>query len=569
MMKTLVVPLMFYTARWIHVLRSQSADARYIMRKLVAGGAAGVALLVLIAIGAAMLIDVDQFRPTLEREFERAAGRRVSLGRIRLAALAGNVSVENVSIDEDPTFGATPFVTAKAVKVAVEFWPLIVSRRLHVQAFTLEEPHIVLRRSPSGTWNFSTIGAASAATPTPPASATTRAVPGLAIGKLVISDGRITVAQPGPRARERVYTGVNIQATDLSYSSRFPFRLDAMTPGSGSVHMQGTAGPLDSNDLSATPVDANVQVKQFDVAASGFVDPASGLGGIIDFSGTVTSNGREAISKGSLSANRLQLVQGSPPARVPVTIDYRSAYDLRRRSGTIEQGDVRIGRALARLSGGFRTDADATSVRMKIAGHQMPVPELEAALPAIGVTLPAGASLEGGTLDLDLDVNGPIDRLTTTGPIKMSNTRLKGFDLGAEMAVVAAFAGIPRSADTAIETLSAKVRVSPGGIRAEALQLVVPAIGRLGGTGTIGPQGALDFRMLAQLTSSSGIARDVARITSFGGPGAGTPFLVTGTTSAPLFAPDVSGVVRGMVNQDTATKAASGLLKGLFNKKPK
>lgn len=534
-------------------------------RKILAGAAAGLALLILVAVGASMLIDVDQFRPTLERELESVVGRKVTLGKVTLAFLAGNLSVENVAIADDAKFSAAPFVTTKAIKVAVDWWPLVVSRSLRIRSFTLEAPQILLRRSGSGAWNFSTIGPQSPANP----GAKNAGAPDFRVANLVISGGQVTVVSPGARGKDRVYTDVRLDASDLSYRSQFPFRLDARTPGGGIVHMEGKAGPLDANDASATPIDASVQVKQFDVAASGFVDPASGLAGIIDFTGALTSNGREAVSKGTVSANKLQVVQGSSPARVPVTIDYRSRYDVKRRTGTLEQGDVHIGRALARLSGSFTSDADSTSVRMKIAGHEMPVPELEASLPAIGVTLPAGASLEGGTLDLDLAVNGPIDRLVTTGPIKMSNTRLKGFDLGSQMAMVAAFAGIPRSADTSIQNLSSTVRVAPEGIRADALDLVVPAIGRLTGSGTVAAQGALDFKMVAQLASTSGIAGDVARIASLGHPENGTPFLISGTTSSPRFAPDVSGTVRGLVNKENATKAASGLLKGLLNKKPK
>ena len=44
---------------------------------------------------------------------------------------------------------------------------------------------------------------------------------------------------------------------------------------------------------------------------------------------------------------------------------------------------------------------------MTLTGQRMPVTELEGALSAIGVTLPAGASLTQGTLDTTLAVNGP------------------------------------------------------------------------------------------------------------------------------------------------------------------
>ena len=83
------------------------------------------------------------------------------------------------------------------------------------------------------------------------------------------------------------------------------------------------------------------------------------------------------------------------------------------------------------------------------------------------------------------------------------------------------------------------------------------------------PQGALDFKMVAQLAATTGVAGTVSRYTSLGHPEQGTPFLVRGTTSNPTFAPDVGAAVRGVVNKENATKAATGLLKGIFGKKPK
>src|SRR5262245_24400829 len=201
------------------------------IRKLLMVGGAGLVVLVLVGLAASIFIDVDQFRPALERNFESAVGRNVSLGKLRLELLAGNVSVENVSIADDAKFGATPFVTARAVKVAVELWPLIASRTLRVRSFTLEEPQILLRRSPSGTWNFSTVGAPSAATPGERAAAKSQGVPSLTIGRLAVSGGRITVVSPGARHRDRIYSDVNFEATGVSYASPFPFRLDSKTPG--------------------------------------------------------------------------------------------------------------------------------------------------------------------------------------------------------------------------------------------------------------------------------------------------------------------------------------------------
>jgi AsmA protein len=276
-------------------------------------------------------------------------------------------------------------------------------------------------------------------------------------------------------------------------------------------------------------------------------------------------------SRGKLQANKFQLVQGGSPARVPVEVDYGSDYDVKMQRGTVTQGDVHIGKALAQLTGAFNAGGATTAVQLKLSGHKMPVPELEATLPAIGVTMPAGASLEAGTMDTDLVISGPLDHLVTTGPINLSNAKVKGFDLSAKMKAVGSLAGLANSADTLIQTLSSTLRIAPDGTRAESLNLIVPVIGSLTGNGTIASNGALDFKMLVKLTDSSSLTRGVSRYASLGHPENGIAFRIAGTTANPVFAPDVagvvSGVVDGLVKNPGSAATAGSFLGGLLGKK--
>ena len=207
---------------------------------------------------------------------------------------------------------------------------------------------------------------------------------------------------------------------------------------------------------------------------------------------------------------------------------------------------------------------------MALRGTKMPATELQSALPAIGVTLPSGATLREGALDLDLSISGPVDRLTVTGPIALSNARLTGFDLGEKMGAIASLAGIKRVGDTVIETLTGTLRMTPDGIQIDAFNMVVPAIGTLTGDGTITPQGAMNFGMLAKLregvvtspVSSSAVTRVLAY-----GQTSGVPFRIQGTTKNPMFVPDVGRAVKGATdslkesakNPDNLKKAADAI----------
>jgi AsmA protein len=78
-------------------------------------------------------------------------------------------------------------------------------------------------------------------------------------------------------------------------------------PGGGSAKVSGKAGPINAQDAAKTPVNASVKVKDLDIAGSGLVDQASGMGGSVDFESTLTSNGKE----GKRWSLRLEVVEHS------------------------------------------------------------------------------------------------------------------------------------------------------------------------------------------------------------------------------------------------------------------
>jgi AsmA protein len=337
------------------------------------------------------------------------------------------------------------------------------------------------------------------------------------------------------------------------------------------VNLEGKAGPFNLNDAAQTPFHATLTVTNLDLASTGLSDPTSGIAGLIDLKADLASDGSRLSSRGKAHATKLQLVQGGSPARVPVEIDYDSDYDLKAQRGVVKRGDVRIGKATAQLTGAYNGGGGMTAVRLKLTGQKMPAPELEATLPAIGVTLPAGASLQGGTLDADLVISGPLDRLVTTGPITLSDATIKGFDLGSKMepamGAVGSLAGLPHGSDTLVQVLGSTLRIASDGLRAEGVNLVVPAIGTISGNGAIASNGTMDFKMIAKLNDSSARARRVSRYVALGEPANGIPFRIVGTTANPVFVPDASRVVGNALKNPESAKAAAKFLRGLLGRK--
>jgi AsmA protein len=539
-------------------------------KKLLIALGAVVGLVVLVAAGVWIFVDADQFRPKLEVMMSEALGRRVTIGRLRIALLAGGIAAEDLMIADDPAFSRQPFVTAKSVSVGVDLMPLIMSRNLRVESFRLDQPKVALLRSASGTWNFSGLG--SGASSSPSSGGTSMA---FLVHKISVAGGQIVVRGLDGRKEERSYDGVNVDVSDLSLTSSFPFTVTAKTPNGGTVRVEGKAGPFNQQNIAETPFGGTLTIAHLDLASTGFVDASSGIDGVVGFDGNLTSDGVQMKTKGKLTADKMQLLPGSGASRVPIVVDYESSFNTRSQKGTLHQGDVHVGKAVAHLTGDYDSSGKSPIVRMKLTAPQMPVSELEAALPAIGVTLPPNATLKEGALDTDLEISGPVDQLAIAGPVKLSNGLLAGFDLGGKLGALASFAGLKAGKDTAIETLGASLRMTPGGTAVDALTLNVPAIGVLTGDGTISPKGAMNFTMLAKLSSGAlGTATGtVARAVSFGQT-SGVPFIIQGTTSNPSFSPDMGRAMKGVANdvKDAVTKPenlqkAADLVGGLFGRK--
>ena len=553
-----------------------------------------IGVLIVVVLALPFIVNVNNFRPRIESELTTALGRKVSIGNLSLSLWSGSLAADDIAIADDPAFGNAPFIRAKALGVGVEVMPLIFSKTLHITDLTLTQPQVTLLRARSGRWNFSTLGNASpqakqSAPPTPaaPAAAQKSSPPAesgsdqsfqqnLSVGKLSIKDGVVSIGDASKPAKPRVYKNVNVTVKNFAFTSQFPFTLSADLAGGGTLKLDGTGGPTNPNDAAATPLQAKVNVKGLDVAASGFVEPSSGISGIANFDGTVTSDGKQANSSGTATADKLKLSPKGSPSQKTVNLKYATSYDLQKQTGRLTQGDVNVGKAVAKLGGTYDLNGDSAALNMKLNADNMPVDDLETMLPPLGVTLPSGSSLQGGTLSSDLTIVGPVSKLVITGPVKLADTKLHGFDMGSKMSAISALAGIKTGQDTAIQVFSSNVHVAPSGIQTENVNLVVPSIGTLTGAGTVSPENALDYKMTAALNGTG-----VSTLSQFagvgGGKGASIPFFIQGTASNPKFVPDVKGMLGSQLGNRLGSQVPGGQngqnvvnsITGLFGKKKK
>ena len=533
------------------------------MKPVVKIVAIAVAVLILIAVAIPLLVSVNSFRPQIESTLSSALGRSVKVGDLSLSIFSGSVKADQLSIADDPKFSSAPFIQAKTLKVGVELMPLIFSKQLNVTHLSIEHPEITLLRDRDGIWNFSSLGNHSTAPAKTAEKSSGGAPANVNVAKLDLTDGTVTLGSTTGKRKPIVYNEVKIAVRNFSFAEAFPVTVSVGLPGGGSLKIDGTAGPINSTDTSLTPVQAKVTLHKLDLSQSALVDPELGIAGSADFDGTLTSDGHIAKADGTLKATSLKLVPKGSPAGVPVQVAFAVEHDLKQETGKVSRGDVSIGKALAQLTGTYNMHGEDTSIQTKLNGQGMPVDDLQGMLPAVGVVLPTGSKLKGGTISLEVNSAGPLNKLVSTGWVKMSHTALAGFDLGSKLSAISALTGKQTGSDTSIENLSSNVRNAPDGTRLDQINLVIPALGTVTGAGTISPDKALNFKMVANLSGAGG------NLTKVAGLGAGgIPVSVGGTTSNPTFLPDMKAMMGNQVkNLIPGGKKGLGGLGGLLGKK--
>jgi AsmA protein len=551
-----------------------------------------VAVLVVLVLVAPFLIPVNQFRATIEGKASAAMRRRVEVGNLSLSLLSGSLATDNLSIADDPKFSNAPFLTAKSIKVGVEIMPLIFSKTLNVTDIVIDSPQVTLLRNPAGEWNYSSFGTSAAksqaktepaaAKPSnPPPSSSSGSSAEFSVKKLELKNGRIIVGSTNSQKRS-VYDNVNVVASNVSLTSKFPVTVTADLPGGGNFKLDGSVGPVDQANASLTPVDAKLTVANLNLASTGFLDPSAGLNGLLDLDATLASQGGEAQTKGTAKLSKALLIAGGSPASVPLTVDFNTKYNLTKNAGVLEPSVLKIGNATAHLAGTYEVPGDATIVNIKLEAQNMPAKDLEAFLPALGINMPKGASLQAGTLSTNLNLAGPTNKLVTTGNVGLFGGKLAGFDLGSKMSAISSFAGIKTGNDLEIGKLTTNLRMAPTGLNVDNFNAVVPALGTLVGAGAIDAKNNLDFKMVAALKNPLGAASGGGAAVNtpagalggllgkVGGGAAGgvlggckgggpsIPFQIQGTTSDPKFIPDVGGLAAGMLKSQLGCAGSVG-----------
>jgi AsmA protein len=518
---------------------------------------AGLVLLLLIFVP--FLVKGETFRPTLESRLSAALGRQVTLAHLSFSLFSGSLVADNITIADDPAFSTSPFIQAKRLKVGVELQPLIFTKEVRITRLDIDSPTIQLVRNQAGKWNFSSIGSNTAPQSSQPSSGT----PEFNVGELKITSGSATVASVPPTARPFVYSGVDLDVKQFAFANSFPFDLSAKLPADGTLKLTGTAGPIAQKNAQQTPVQATLHIAHFDPVASGIVDASKGISTVADIDTQLASDGTHLTTSGKIKADRLQLSRAGSPAPHPVEIDYQVSSDLAARTGRVSEIALHTGSVAAHVTGTYQMTPQAIMLDLLLAAPNLPVDQLEQLLPAVGIKVPAGSSLHGGTLNASIAITGPATETTLAGPVELDNSKLVGFDLGSKIQGLNPFGGTGGGTD--IQKLAATVDSSPQITKLTNIDANMPQIGTATGSGTVSPSGALDFNLVATLSSNNavgaianqavgsishvsglvgGFLHPKAKAAGSGSTNRGIPLTITGTTTSPVIRANVKAMFK-------------------------
>ena len=110
---------------------------------------------------------VSRLKARIANSISRAVARPAEIGSVHLRFLPPGFDVENLVIEEDPSFGAEPMLRASEVTARVRLISLL-RGRLDVSRLELTEPSLNLVHRADGRWNLEELLEHTARTPTAP-----------------------------------------------------------------------------------------------------------------------------------------------------------------------------------------------------------------------------------------------------------------------------------------------------------------------------------------------------------------------------------------------------------------
>lgn len=205
-----------------------------------------------------MFVDVQSYKPEIEKQVTEKTGRPFTLGGdldLSLFPWVG-VSFSDLALGNPEGFDTKNFVKIKSFEARVKLMPLL-SKKIEVKQFVLDGPEIYLTRRADGVANWEGLGQTSEdggapkkTAPVPekkeekPAPTSSGEIPieSLNVGEFAITNGRV-IYKDQVASMEKEVTDLNFRLTNITLESPVGIAFDAMVDKQP-VSLKGSIGPI-------------------------------------------------------------------------------------------------------------------------------------------------------------------------------------------------------------------------------------------------------------------------------------------------------------------------------------
>ena len=225
-------------------------------------GAGLVALIVLALLLIPLFVDVERYKPEIEKQVSEFTGRPFEIkGKLQLSLFPWAVlAVSDLHLGNPPGFEEKNFVYVKSFDFQVKLFPLLF-KDIQIKRIVVERPQIVLEKNRQGLVNWEGFGKSTDAVPKKAVQETGKKAPtiglpikALAVGEFAITEGSVLYIDQAKKERKEL-SKLTLRLQDISLQRPIHMLLSAFVDGKP-LSLEGKIGPLGKDPGKGTlPLD--------------------------------------------------------------------------------------------------------------------------------------------------------------------------------------------------------------------------------------------------------------------------------------------------------------------------
>jgi AsmA protein len=224
-----------------------------------------------------MFIDVQSYKPEIEKQVTKATGRPFTIGgdlRLSLFPWAG-LAFSDLHLGNPPGYKEKDFLSVRSFDAKVKLIPLL-SRNIQIERFVIDTPKAVLEKSKEGRGNWEGIGKPAEGTRPKPSDEKARGaqresdeafpIKGLKVGEFAITNGLILFIDQASGTKREI-SNVSLRLMELSLDQPIRLTVSALMDGKP-LSLEGQVGPL-GQDPGKGKIPVDLSVKLFKILDMG------------------------------------------------------------------------------------------------------------------------------------------------------------------------------------------------------------------------------------------------------------------------------------------------------------